>query len=83
MQEYSTKVTMTGIVKALHVLEDKGLVWHSNLRCQCCGTDDDVYETHRDLIDASRQVNVCGACLISTTMRVDDDAFRGTLYESG
>lgn len=75
MQEYSGKLSVTAMLRAVSVLEERGLVWHSNFRCQVCGSDRNVYETHRDLIDASRQVNVCAGCLVTTAMRIDDDAF--------
>ena len=70
-----SKVPVTGMIAAVKSLEEKGLVWPCKLRCQVCGSDDDVYETHRDLIDASRQVSICVSCLVATAMKIDNDAF--------
>ncbi len=53
-------------------LIEKGLIWEARHgSCQACGTVDDVYETHRDLIDAARQVLVCHTCLTATVMSIE------------
>lgn len=65
---------LSNIENALEVLIEAGMMWPVKLRCSECHSDHEVYETHRDLIDASRQVLVCKQCLISLVFRIEDDA---------
>jgi hypothetical protein len=66
--------TFEAVTAVIDALKMQGLIWDAlHGVCQECHSVDGVYETHRDLIDAARQVLVCRSCLTAAALRPTDE----------